>query len=622
MAQFNDTWKLDMDRGFISVMDEANAALERLDQSFAEVDAEADRTNETLKKTEKEAAKAAAALEREAARAAKKLARELAKVEREAQKAEKALDRDVAKAARESARAMSKAEREAEQLAKKLDRTRKAAKKLNLENARKGIEGLAQGMQIGALSGERLANVWLAAGAAAGAVAFGAFTLAKNAIETYIRTNERAKEASDRLVKSWENMQVAAVEAQLGTQGLTEELDRNAVRLDKLTEFFFPAKTAMGDLVEEEEKFIQSGFTDSLQFKLSAVGLLVNGVSLAIDEFDELFEVEQKLAEEGTARLEAHFESIVDFVDQARESVDDFLGSLKATGGRVLDFFVDARKAERKRRRGVKRKKPEDFAILTESGEDFLAAQRATEAFSAQIEKLKLEETIVQPFNLVAATFEAIERSGASIQAEAERRATETLEAEGLGEGGPFERQKTFLEDVDVAFEDFAQGGIQLAIEAMGDFITAFAAGDLDVVEFGRGLLNGVGTLLQDLGQAVLVASLIGDFFKKGGLITSPGLGIALGVSAIALGAVLSGASAIGTGGSRGGGASGGDSAARQTARTLNQRRDDRDDRDERPVILVMDGEKFGEAVFARGAKAARRGGAVVPITRQLRTGA
>jgi hypothetical protein len=179
------------------------------------------------------------------------------------------------------------------------------------DNLKKSIEGIAQGMGLSAISGERLSNSYLAIGAAAGAVVGGGLALIKGALETYTARNKEAKEAADRLTKSWGDMQVAAVEATLGTDGLSKAFDTNAARIDALSEALFPAIEGFDKMSKAEQDAALA--TDRGIVKWARyhplLNEMINNVELATAAFDDLFDVQEKVAKNAyDAKSKAAFE--------------------------------------------------------------------------------------------------------------------------------------------------------------------------------------------------------------------------------------------------------------------------------------------------------------------------
>ena len=608
MAEFTDTWRLEIDGEANQQLEEAVGTLDKLDDAFARVDKEAEKTNQTLAKTEREAARVAKALERKAAKAAREAANELKRVEREASRAAKALKNEAAKGAREVAKAMAKAEKETLAEAKALERTRAAAKKLNLENTKKGIEGLAAGMQIGAISGERLANVWLAAGAAAGTLAFSGIAVVRGAIDTYIEKSVVAKEASDRLTKAWEKMQIAAVESQLGTTGMTKALDTNTARLNALTESLFPSVDALSRLNEEEEKYVQSGFTDSLTFQASGIGLLVTATEFAIDSFDDLHDIEEKAAA-------VSFKALTDQLKGVGAEINAILGKAREENEKLDKEEADAAK-RRKKEDARKKKTAEREAAMAakEAARRQAAADKLAEKELSDI--LNFERGIADAKKFLA-VLNDIEAGVSKTGGFAGRAGALTEEAGVGGAVGEFAKKKREAAeaarkgkvDIGGAVDDFGAAGIALATDQLGLFIEQMAAGSLTAADFGKGMLQSIGSWIADFGQAMIIAGAMAQFVQGGELLIAPAAAIGLGIAAVAIGKSMSGISQ--RGGGRGGGGGGSNraaSAARQVSRNADRSRASREDRQDAAMVVVMDGKVVGRAIRARDAQSRRRG--------------
>lgn len=644
MSVFQDTWKLDIDMGFAADLDKADDAVDNIDKSFksaAKAAKEFDRASaRAAKEVERELAKA----EREAAKEARALAKAQREVERAsravaaaATKEAKALARDAAKAARLHEKATREAARGAKALAKEMDRVSRSAKKeaaalkksqaaarhLDSENAKKGLEGVAQSLGISAVSGERLANVWLAAGAAVGA----GLALITNAVSTYISTNKKAKASAEHLATAWERMQVAAVKYHAGVDGVSASLDKNAARLAALTATMFPAEKATVKLTAAQKK--NQSWTDkgigSLMKSNLILRLNVELVGALVDEIDDLIGVQEKLVSGDLERnSKIYFENFklkIRNADKEKKLMfEQFRAAAKEEDRRRKADAADAKRKKAERARAAKAAKAAREAEL----KDIIGFEKRIEAAKKFASVLDDIEAGLTKISAEEAGFATKGGFGQQRTGFAERAAGLTKKApqeglmgtlEGPGEAGLTAHEEQ-IKALDATYENFAKGGIMTAVDSMGMFVESMADGSLRQAEFGGLVLASVGGFLEQFGKAAAAAGLIGEWFQAGGLFSNPVAGIGLGLAAVALGKAMGGYGKAVAG--RNAASTGGDRAA-STARASSRRRDRNrnreDDRDESPIIIMLDAVKVGRGVRKRDAQAARRGEFVASTT-------
>ena len=501
----------------------------------------------------------------------------------EAAAADKRLAKEAKAAAVETKR-LDRAARDA--AAKGLRDSRKAAKQLatQADKSKKALEGLAQGMALSAINGERLSSVSLAVGVAVGSVIGGAVSLATDALKTYIAQNVRAKEASDNLSKSWEAMQVAAVESKFGTDGVTKALDRNTARMNALTKSLFPAVDQMSKLNAEEEKYVKSGFTDSVQFKLSALGLLVTAADFAIESFDELHDIEKKVSE-------VSFKNLTDQLKGVGSEIDKIIAKATADSKKLDKEEADAAKRRAKRVAAeAKRKKAEAKRAAAEAkrrqaAADALSRKTLSEILNFEgaiadakkfrgvldgiaddlrslperLPSLDVAEPVfgakdVTGFDAEASPFsaEALQQAKEFDAVLSEIEATELTVLDNAASSTSLWLQETV--DLTASMQQLAVGGIGVLTDAVGDYITAMVAGEDSTVSFGDAILAGFGNLMKQVGSGMIALSTAALMVETGGIFANPIAGIALGGLLVAGGAVLAGIASKGTGLKGGGG--------------------------------------------------------------------
>jgi hypothetical protein len=522
-------------------------------------------------------------------------------------------------------RGMGRVSRKAKGASTGLRKVSKSAKKTtdNAANLSKAVEGAAQGLGISALSGERLANVWLAAGAAAGTLLFAVGALVSKGIKAYIQSSEEATAATERLTLAQDRFFVALGKAAAGGEDVEQSIDNMAGAFDRMTTrvnansgeirdaMFLIVAGVQGAIEVLSATTLGATVTplaiiiDGLRAAVGFLGLAIVGMAEAWIEAMNLVGLvtDEKLkqvrvttrewsrdlleltdTESGvTAGLWDARAGLIAFTEEmghAALGVEDLTTELQDVD-KALQMVNTATKvgttAAAKSSKGFR--KMETAAERARKEIEKLFAFEKVEANAKKFQKLldDIEKGVGGPREGLTAEkagfagFTDLGREGFAFGTE--QRFQETEAKEGLG--GIIKPDE--ITEMDQAFIDFAEGGIKLAIDQSAKFIELWAAGDLDLKEFGKQSLVAIGGWLQDLGKAAIAAGLIGDFFQKGGLISSPAIGIGLGVAALALGSALAGFGQ--RGGDRGSGAGGrADSAARQTARTLDQTRRERDD--------------------------------------------
>ncbi len=591
MSVFNDTWKLDIDTAFERQIAKSVKQVSKLDDAFDDV-------------------------------------------EKEAKQADKAI-RKVAKSTEKAGNASA--------------------------NATKAIEGVAQSMGISALSGERLANVWLAAGAAVGAVIAGVGVLVSKSLTAYIAKNKEAKDATERFAKAQDRLLVSLGSAIFAGEkgantidafaskldGFTAAIKRNAKPIrgfvegtvdatNALVKFFtsglqivtFPilgfidlVKQAGGSIID-----FALGTIEGLAQIMNAVGVLPDSITKdvlgitdgvqknvrdmtdiskgLVSSLDKSMTSARKFGDEMTTAAKGN-DKFTSSMVKADKALQEFVGPVKTWGDEVKTAGV---KVDRAAIAARELAAALNFEPGIASAKKFV---KLLDDIEAGLTKVSGEQSgfgggLTE--NLAGGGFAALAQDQTAQQgfAGAITEKVDPAAAQGI----------QVLDDLNVAFDDFANGGIMSAVDSFGLFAESMAAGTFNAGDFGKATLASLGDLLTQLGKGAIAAGLIGDWFQKGGLISNPGLGIGLGVAAFALGKVLSGGlAASGSRASSSGSGQRAASVARQSARDRNQDRNAADDQTGGDLVVVLDGNIVGRTVRKRDAQASRRGEFVASTT-------
>lgn len=678
MAVFQDTWKLDIDAGFIGVLGKAEAQLDDLDDSFESVARASKRTNESLSKTEKEAARAAKAMEREAAKAAKQLARDLAaadraavraakalekdaakgarllarameKAERESKRTAKALERDVAKGANAVARAMAKAERETKREALALSRAGKEARALNIDRLTKSVEGLSGAMGIAGVSGETLANGWLAAGVAVGALIASIGALASKSLSAYAKKNVEAKDAVDRLTKAQDRFLVSLGAAIFAEEKGVKALDSFAGRLDSFGAAVTKNKEqvrgfaeGLVDATRIAVKFatvgIQAGLTPMLAFVdliVAAGGVILNFTLGTIESVIQLLNVIDILPDSITKDLVGITDGVQKEILELTDITEGFTVGLHRTASGVRDFADDMSDAAKgtkdfsgKAQKAEKAVQEFQGPVKTWLDED-LGPKFAGSIvkIASAMDELNAIELQMTEFDKLLGVLDDIEDGLTKVSAAQAGFATEGGFGTGLtgfggvaerltkgeekGLGAAFKDANGTVKDasIDISSElgDFGASGIALATDAMSTFIETMAEGSFTAASFGQGILVAVGSWIGDFGEAMIMAGIMAQFVQGGNLLIAPAAAIGLGIAAVTLGGLMSGLGKRGGGGGGASASSGADAAARRTQRTISDDRSSAEDREDATVVIMMDRQVVGRVLRADAKQSARR---------------
>lgn len=538
----------------------------------------------------------------------------------------------------------SKVERSARGAEKELKDVGRAAAvaSLGTERLSKGVEGAAQALGISAISGERLANGWLAAGAAAGGLAWAVGTVLTKAVKAYLASTEEGRDATERLTKSsqrfWEELGrvvMGANNAEQSVDNMAGAIDRATIAVmkheDEIRQFVFYGVKALSGMAQVLSKTTASALTPVL----GAIDLVKAGIGNLADNFLTLVEAagiganlvgavtDEELVRIKT-RSDALQQQLRDTTDLSNglvvslwDQVDAFEGYTDEMANAVLgigDFSTDL---------GAADKALQKHSKALKDGTEAAKAFKAAKGMSAAEKKRTLEQGLAASLGDPDLGFlDKFSADMAGMPGDSTFTYAASFKAEqnlaNLGIDDSLMNQFESITALDEAFEDFAKGGVMMAVDSMGMLIEQFASGETSGKAFLGATLASIGGALKELGKAAVAAGLIGDWFKKGGLIQNPSLGIALGIAAFALGSALSGfGSAISS--ERGGGGGGGRGASSRAARAFNrERREDNEDRREQETFLVMDNRIVGQVEHSRQERRDRRGD-IVPASMRVR---
>jgi hypothetical protein len=444
-------------------------------------------------------------------------------------------------------------------------------------NATKGIEGLAQGMGIGALSGERLANVWLAAGATAGALIGAIGILAGKSLVTYVSKNIDAQRAVERLDKAQNRFLETLGKAIFAEEKGIKTLDSFAGKLDQMA-------LAVKENDKEVRNFAEgivdathavttfytagiqlallpiTGFIDLLakagggvlKFSLGVVetlAQLTKAVGVLPKEMQEVIGFTNgmqdsisgltDLSDGLTVKLHKSMQATRDFGDDmagAAKGTKDFSGAiqeaereLQETQGpiktwadvatvqtaRVRDGFFELNKEVSKLNEG--------FGILEQPAFSAADVGFATEGgFGAG------------RFGFAGLTAERLD-PGADGVAEA---AAELQAPVGLAQSETSLMNEEAV-DLNASLNELASGGIANVTAGIGTYIEAMAAGQSQSVSFGAGLALSMGELMQSVGAGMIALSTAKLIADEGFI--NPLAGIAIGALLVATGAATAG---------------------------------------------------------------------------------
>jgi hypothetical protein len=537
------------------------------------------------------------------------------------------------------------------------------------ENASKAIEGVAQSMGISAVSGERLANVWLAAGAAAGALLFAVGALATKGLKAYIKSNKDAQDAVERLDKAQERFFETLGKAIFEEEKGITTLDSFAGKLDELAVVVKVNEKAIRGFAEglvtatdavvnfytsglQVVTFPILGFADLL---IAAGGVVLNfglGIFETIAQMLKAVDVlpdTMKKVIGITDGLQANILASTDITEGFVATLDDQMTAMRGLSDDLAeaakgtkDFGGATQDAERDLQsfQGPMKTWIDDIKTGTKSvnkldkalGNLVIRAGKGASAFATLTNEQRAAAAAAEG-SLFATeggfatgrtgfqglTAERVDPGQQGFKGLLESEDTDEEKAAARAKADATAETEDQLARLDAAFANFAEGGVMLAVSSLGGFVGALAEGNFNAGEFGKGILISLGNMMVNLGEAAVVAGGIGKWFQEGGLFAAPEMGLLLGGAAIVLGSILAG----GVKGTQGGGsgARGGDRAAAATRRTVSQQdrsRSDREDRQEAPQDIWLDGGKVGKAVTKRQAQAMRRG-AMMPVTEARR---
>ena len=667
MTAFVDSWKMEIDQSAVAELANVEGAVSALEAGLAEAGESAGALAASEAALGVEAERLATASKKAATETAR-MAASLGITEKEAGDAKRSLDR-LAKEEAAVAAAARKMAGDAKKAAAALRAVGAAERRLKLENTKKAIEGLGKGMQLSFLSGEMLSSGYLAVAVAASAAAFAVGALLVKGMRAYIASSAEATDASLRITEAQKGLMVAIGGAALGADGGVKSMANMAEMMHRVTAVVSENEGAIRSLVvggvEAATLAFQawtvgqqaaltpmaavldvviqlSGWWVQLELKIvGGVARIAKAFGIFTDEADALI----AKTDEWGARVESASDITTGFSvhlaaagSSARGMAGEFRDAVIGTDALGTALSDAARKAailkkvedDMAKRAGLatvpqappkptatgkSRAQVARDAAEAERVELVKAGKASQKAIGDAIVQRQIAELAASDAQLVAIAdqTEAIRDARVKLKIDLETIAND--EAMALWQIDEDRRQAALAaelahqDEVTANYNAFSMGLTTLAIDTGASFAEAWLAGD-DVMDgLGAGLLVSLGGLLKQLGVATLATAKIGQWFQSGGAFLTPGVGVALGAAALGLGIVLSGAGKAMQGKGEGGGTGGGASRAASTsARNRRQDQGDRDSRQDRPIILMMDRQKMGEALRRDSSQAARRG--------------
>jgi len=235
----------------------------------------------------------------------------------------------------------------------------------------------------------------------------------------------------------------------------------------------------------------------------------------------------------------------------------------------------------------------------------FEAALAMTEAYNESVDKA---EKKTEQFRI------ALAQIGTSLGQTAQELITGLPQLDGLEDKLRQQIELTRLmqqgyKDAGSAITQFAKGGVALASNSVSMLFENLAAGQDVLANFGTFLLQAMGDLLGQMGQAFIMLGAGFDNIKTG--IMSPGTLIAIGVGMVALSGALKGFASRSQAGGSANSAGGGTA---QALERFGQRLFDRGDADQgREMTINIEGRSMRGFMLDVAADGARRGS--VPLT-------
>ena len=235
----------------------------------------------------------------------------------------------------------------------------------------------------------------------------------------------------------------------------------------------------------------------------------------------------------------------------------------------------------------------------------FEAALAMTEAYNESVDKA---EKKTEQFRI------ALAQIGTSLGQTAQELITGLPQLDGLEDKLRQQIELTRLmqqgyKDAGSAITQFAKGGVALASNSVSMLFENLAAGQDVLANFGTFLLQAMGDLLGQMGQAFIMLGAGFDNIKTG--IMSPGALIAIGVGMVALSGALKG---FASRSQAGGSASSAGGGTAQALERFGQRLFDRGDADQgREMTINIEGRSMRGFMLDVAADGARRGS--VPLT-------
>ena len=464
----------------------------------------------------------------------------------------------------------------------------------------------------------------LAAAFAGAGAAVTAFTA--KSLKTYMEGSAKMRRANKRLEKSLKDLQFTfgALVAQAFGLGdgfksanseivsLTKTLRENRVPIVKATRDIAHASIVAAQAITAPLKglmllfkFVQDGFTELTKGASFLLESSLKGM-LALSSLKDMFGIERTKEQlENVQRVK----TAIQVLQQTRAKVDPFKGTTAMVNDfNRVDEVLDKFKA-------ILDRPVKDFKIepRTTSGGKSPDDERVKEA----IKRLNEGSMVAVEAAQAAASFAASQRELLFVVNQTNAAFDANMhKLDGIGEKirAQIELQRKLNEgyrDAGNAVTDFANGAVKMATDSVSMFFEKLASGEGFIKNFGVFLLNAMGDLMGQMGQAFILLGAGFDEIKTG--ILSPGALIAIGVGMVALSGALKGfaARAEGAGGAGGGAGGGGTAAALER---FGRRIFDRGDADQgREVTINIEGRSMRGFVLDVAADGARRGS--VPLT-------